>query len=212
MKDYLYYLFDVDGTLIDTVDLIYNSFKQTTQHFAKKVYDKKTIQSHIGLPLKYQFEYYLGKLSADKLKEVDYFYREYQLEIFKDYIKLFPGVRAALEELKKREKKLAIVTSRGYLSLEIYLKYLQIFDFFEVIITPESTVNGKPHPEPVLKAIELLQAKKEATLFTGDAVFDIESGSRAGVDTAYISWGAGNCNDFKYQPTNIIHGLEELFV
>ena len=132
--------------------------------------------------------------------------------IYRDYLRAFPGVKEGLEALTEQNKRLAIVTSRKINSLTIFLKETGIFDFFEIMITPDETDKHKPEPEPALKAISLLGAEKEKSLFIGDSLFDIQCGARAGIDTAFVTYSKNDSKTFDTRPTWLIDSLEALCV
>ncbi len=188
MNEYAAYLFDADGTLIDTTKLIVECYRQTLPHFGYKVPDDKTIISHIGIPLLTQVRHYTGDISNEIAEDIYSFYRDLQFNIFTDYISLCPGTLCALEKLKSAGKKLAVVTSRSRWSLDIYLKHLNIYDYFDFTITPDDVTNAKPDPEPTQLALKKSKSAPHEALFIGDAVYDCMSANAAGVDFAYVNW------------------------
>ncbi|MDG5815061.1 HAD hydrolase-like protein [Chitinispirillales bacterium ANBcel5] len=211
MKDYSYYLFDADGTLFDTADMIYSCFEDTFKRFDLNPVPKEMIYSHIGLPLRDQLEVYIGNVD-------DVFYRRYraahmkhQLEIFRDYLVLFNGVRETLVQLKDRGKRCAVVTSRMKESLRMFLDELSILESFEVFVTPESTENHKPHPQPAFEALKLLGATEQSdAIFIGDSSFDIECGNSAGMDTAFVNWSKIDPKTLSVKPTYILNSMADL--
>jgi pyrophosphatase PpaX len=210
MKDYKFYLFDADGTLFDTAELIYQCFVHSCKKFGNKPIARKEVFSSIGLPLRNQLEKYLGPMENQRFIEIQTEHMKYQLEIYKKYLKAFPGVAQTLEVLKKKDKKLAVVTSRKIRTLTIYLRETGMYDYFHVLVTPDETRKHKPSPEPALKAISLLGAKKNKTLFVGDAIYDIECGSNAGVDTAFVNWSHNDRDALKIKPTFCIDSMKDL--
>lgn len=136
----------------------------------------------------------------------------YQESIFNDYLQLFPEVFETLQELKRMNKKLAVVTSRRLYSLTVYLKHTNIFHFFDTLITQESTLQHKPDPQPALEAARQLQCPPSECIFIGDALFDIQCGNAAGMDTAFVSWSQIRITDFTEKPTYTIHSLSDLLV
>ncbi|MBD3345597.1 MAG: HAD-IA family hydrolase [Chitinivibrionales bacterium] len=210
MKSYNYYLFDVDGTLIDTRELIYQCFKYTGKRFAGKAVPRELVEQHIGIPLRNQMELYFGPLSDERYMFISREHMRYQLEIYRDYLSAFPGVSNTLSELKSAGKKLAVVTSRRKNTLGLYLRETGLHDFFSVIITPESTERHKPDPEPAQKALSLLAGTAYNAVFIGDSIYDIECGARAGMDTAYVRWNGVTPQFERYKPTYIIEEMEEL--
>jgi len=202
----------MDGTLVDTSELIYQCFLHTVKHYHCPAIERRQVVAHIGLPLKQQLELFLGKMTDSEFTDVYGIYNKYQLEIIPAYLTVFPHVHTTLRELKKRGKKLVIVTSRKLKSLENFLTLKGLAEYFDLLITPESTLRHKPHPEPVLKALTLLKAEPKAVLFTGDSIWDVESGKAAGVDTALVAWGNNDISDLSPQPTYRLRSIHDLIV
>jgi pyrophosphatase PpaX len=208
MKPYDSYLFDADGTLFDTVDLICKCFQYVAEKYANKTIDRTTIINSIGLPLKSQLVTHLGP-GFDQGPILDA-YLQYQLGIMADSIKVFPHVAETLELLKSAGKKLAIVTSRRRFSLEKILHDTDTAGYFDILVTPEDTTRHKPDAEPALKAMSLLGAEKNGTVFIGDAVYDICSGASAGIDTVFVNWSHAALSSLPVPPTWAIDSLREL--
>ncbi len=210
MKPYDYYLFDADGTLFDTVDLICTCFQYVAEKYAGKTMERSTIINGIGLPLKSQLITHLGsELDHDQILDD---YLQYQLSIMEDSITPFPHVIETLELLKDAGKQLALVTSRRRFSLEQILHSTNTLRYFDVLITPEDTTRHKPDAEPALKAMSLLDADKASTVFIGDALYDICSGASAGIDTIFVNWSHAEVSSLPVSPTWSIDSLQELTV
>jgi HAD superfamily hydrolase (TIGR01549 family) len=212
MRDYKNYLFDADGTLIDTTELICKCFENTARLTGNIHVEKDEIIRHMGLTLRDQMTIYFGDLQDSQFEEYKRIHMEYQMSIYSKYLQVFDGVVDVLAELKKKEKKCAVVTSRLKDSLSIYLKDTGILQYFDVLITPESTSFHKPHPAPALKALESLSAIPEESLFVGDATFDIECGSNAGIDTAFVLWSTNDPATLKVKPTYYLNEISELIL
>lgn len=210
MRDYKYYLFDADGTLIDTTELICKCFENTARMTGRGVIARADIMRHIGLTLKDQMAMHFGSLDSAVFEEYRQIHMQYQMSIYKEYLRLFAGVAETLAVLKSRGKKCAIVTSRFRNSLEIYLRDTGILSCFDAIVTPESTQFHKPHSAPALKAMERLNASPEDSLFIGDATFDIECGTNAGIDTAFVLWSINGISSLRAKPTYCIKEMNEL--
>lgn len=208
MKVYDNYLFDADGTLFDTVDLICDCFQYVAEKYAGKTMDRQTIIHGIGSPLRSQLIAHLGSELDHDLILDDYL--QYQLGIMDDKITPFPHVVETLETLKCAGKKLAVVTSRRRFSLERILQSTATAKYFDILVTPEDTTRHKPDAEPALKAISLLGADKDSTVFTGDAHYDICSGASAGIDTVFVNWSHAAASSLPVPPTWTIDSLREL--
>jgi len=211
MIEYKNYLFDADGTLIDTIELIVQSFTYSCRKYGDIVPERGTIIKDIGRPLSQQIELYLGKLTKEKKAEILQEFRSYQLNIYQKSLTAFDNVQQTLAKLKSAGKKLAIVTSRKSDTAIIYLKHVGIFDFFDAIVTPESTDEHKPNPQPAFKALELLEGDPKYSVFIGDSYFDIKCGQQAGMDTIFVSWSHNDPREINPGPTFIIDDMTELY-
>ncbi|MGW8195656.1 MAG: HAD hydrolase-like protein [Desulforhopalus sp.] len=208
MKTYDSYLFDADGTLFDTVDLICGCFQYVSEKYAGRIVERGTIINGIGLPLRDQLITHLGaELDHDQILDD---YLQYQLSIMEEYIRPFPLVVETLAALKEAGKKLAVVTSRRRFSMEKILQFTGTAKYFDVLVTPEDTVRHKPDAEPALKAISLLGSERNSTVFTGDAMYDICSGASAGIDTVFVTWSHVELSSLPVAPTWAIDSLQEL--
>lgn len=208
MKEYDIYLFDADGTVIDTADHIYNTYKNTCMVYGAPEPQKEAIIDTIGMPLRPQMELFIGKLSDEDYEKAQAVHMEFQLAHFKKYIKTFPLIEETLSELCQRGKRCGVVTSRRRASVSTFLEHTGLLQYFDHLVCPEDTEHHKPHPEPVEKACELFGEGR--VIFIGDARFDIESGTAAGVDTAFVSWSRSSLKESAAQPTWILESPQDL--
>lgn len=211
MREYDAYLFDADGTLIDSKELIQQSFRHALEHMGVEHPGRSLIDGTIGLPMARQIRMVMGDGRDDAFyKESMRVYNEFMTEHYPDYLGAFPGVKDGLAALKERGKRLAVVTSRRRPGLERFLGHLDLLRFFELLVTPESTSSHKPDPEPALFASASLGVEPGGCVFIGDAVFDIQCGSAAGMDTALVRWGGMDPADWPVQPTWVAAEFHEL--
>lgn len=211
MKSYETYLFDLDGTLLDSIDLIVETCRHNLQEVAGLDVEPDLVRRHVGIPLKDQYPIYLkGQPARYSMEEILRRHMDYQLKIWKDHLKLFPGVQETLAELNRRGARLAVVTSRRMATTELYTRDLGIWSYFHVFITPESTDAHKPDPEPAREALRQLGRTADRAVFVGDAVFDMACGHGAGCDTAYVDWGHLPPSEVKPVPTHVISRMSDL--
>lgn len=177
-------LFDLDGTLIDTNELIISSFAHTLEQHADRRYEREEIFNFIGPPLRDTF------LNLDAAKADDMFntYVEHNLKNHDKYVVAYPTVAETLKKLKEAGYQLGIVTTKINSTAERGLKVAGLEDIFEVVIGLDDVVNAKPHPEPIVKALEKLDATAAETIMVGDNYHDIEAGHNAGTKTAGVAW------------------------
>ena len=176
-------LFDLDGTLIDTNELIIDSFKHTFEVLKKPVPTREKIISCFGEPLYETMNKFFD--DADEAVEI---YREFNLKYHDDRISSYKNASEMLENLKNKGYKLAIVTSKNRSTALRGLKYLKILDYFEVLVSSDEVENHKPHPEPVLKACEILEVSPKNSIMVGDSIYDIMSGRNAGSKTCGVCY------------------------
>lgn len=209
-KNYSTFLFDADGTLIDTAELIIRSYKHTLPLFGIAEPSREEVVRDIGIPFLNQLANLTGPIPQEKTEAIYKYYRQYQMDKSSEHLKAFPETRETLERLKEKGAKLGVVTSRSRISLEQYLEILGIYSFFDVIITPESVENPKPHREPTEKALLGLNANAQDSLFIGDATYDQQSALGAGVDFAYVTWSHIPVERFSPTPDLILQSMDEL--
>lgn len=177
-------LFDLDGTLLDTTQLIINSFKHTFQQHYQKELDNQEIFEYFGKPLRTAME----NLGADKVDQLIQTYREYNLAHHDELTTAFCGVTEVIQNLYNEGIYLAIVTSKTKGTAIRGLKLFDLHKYFHTIIGVEECLQHKPHPAPVLLALNSLGLTAEDCLMIGDSPADIASAQSAGVKTAAVRW------------------------
>jgi pyrophosphatase PpaX len=187
VNDMKTYLFDLDGTLLDSIELILKSFHHTARVHGRPERSDADWLAGIGTPLRVQLsEMASSDEELDVLLET---YRQYNLEHHDAMAKPYPGIIDVVKTLHRNEAKLALVTSKLSRGANRGLRLLGLEEEFPVRVCADDVVQGKPHPEPVLKALSALDALPSDAIFVGDSGHDIEAGRRAGVETAAVSWG-----------------------
>ncbi len=180
-------LFDLDGTLIDTVDLILRSYRHTVGvHGYTPLSDEEWLKN-LGIPLRMQFRHFTQE--PDEIQAMISTYIEHNLEHHDALVLEYPGVRDAVASFSEAGYRLAVVTSKMHGSLERGLERGGYDGLFEVLIGADDVVNAKPHPEPVLMALDKLGVAAERAVFLGDSPFDMASGKAAGVRVGAVTWG-----------------------
>jgi pyrophosphatase PpaX len=183
------FLFDLDGTLIDSIDLILRSYRHTMQvHRPNAPLPPDDVwMKGLGTPLWVQFRHW-----TDEEAEIEAMvetYRAYNLTHHDALVKPYEGVVAEVLKLKANGKRLGLVTSKLKDGAMKGLRLVGLDQAFEIVIGAGEVTHPKPHPEPVLRALELLDADAEGTVFIGDSRHDLECGRAAGVKTAAVLWG-----------------------
>lgn len=181
-------LFDFDGTLVDTTDLIYQSMRHATGEVLGREISREVLMANVGQPLPRQMEL----LSAEHAGALLDSYRLHNEENHDALIKAFPGVVDSLARLKEAGVRVGVVTSKRRFSVDMALKnFPGLGDVVDQWVTMEDTTEHKPRPEPLLKGLELLgNVPREQAAYVGDSPFDVAAAKAAGVESVAVSWGA----------------------
>jgi pyrophosphatase PpaX len=180
-------LFDLDGTLVDTIELLCQSMEFAFEDYHGPRPTRDQWIAGIGTTLRSQ----LQPFTRDPA-DLDWLvarHRIFQTEHFAAMTAPYPGVTDVLTALHKAGHPLGVVTSKFHaLALKV-LDHVGYTPLFSVVIGGDSVTNPKPHPEPVRLALQRLGVGQEGALFVGDSPHDIKSGNAAGVATAACLWG-----------------------
>lgn len=204
-------LFDLDGTIVNTNELIISSFMHALKENNLPVLTREQIIPMMGTTLQQQLGAFSG-LEAKDISVLERSYRSYNNAHHDELVRSFPHVNETMEELLRRGIRLGIVTTKIRPNT---LKALQMFDllkYMETIVTVNDVTHPKPHPEPVLTAIANLGVEPAKTLMVGDSAVDIQSAKAAGVRVAAVAWSLKGEDVLRtYEPDYIIHEMKDLY-
>ena len=181
------YLFDLDGTLIDSIDLILRSYRHTMRTHRGIDPPDEVWMAGLGTPLWVQFRTWSN--DEAEIRAMVETYREYNLAHHDELVRPYDGVVEQVRALHARGKTLGLVTSKMRGGALKGLRLAGVEAEFATVVGAEEVTHPKPHPEPVLTALARLGARAEGTVFIGDSRHDLECGRAAGVRTAAVLWG-----------------------
>jgi len=179
------WLFDFDGTLVDSVELILDSLRHATRTVLGRVVPDDVLRARVGRPL----AEHMRELDAERADDLVAVYREHNMRHHADLLRPYPGVAEMLAGLRGRRARVGIVTSKMRPAVDAGMALVPLGEF-DAIVTCEDTDRHKPDPAPVLRGLELLGAEPETTVYVGDSPYDVRAGRAAGVRTAAALWGA----------------------
>lgn len=179
-------LFDLDGTLIDSIGLLLECVHHTFEGRLPAPTDEEWIAG-IGTPLRKQLAEFTT--TDEEIEELTQRYRNFQREHHDRLTWAFPGVIETLQELERRGNPMGVVTSKSNEMMDRGLAYVGAIDFMKTRIGMDSCTVHKPEPEPVLVALRELGYQPREALFVGDSPHDIASGNAAGVTSVAALWG-----------------------
>ncbi len=200
-------LFDLDGTLLDTKELINRSFIHTFEHFRPDyMLTDEELDSFFGPSLKQTFSRYSE--DSDEIDEMIKYYREFNVAAHDEMVKAFPGTKSVVKALHRKGYHLGVVSSKKTDLVEHGLSLFGIKECFDVIIGEEDVAKPKPDPEGILRAMKELNATK--AMYVGDGVGDIQAGQAAGIDTVGVLYSNRTAKIIAANPTYTIKALDDL--
>jgi len=203
-------LFDFDGTLVDSAPGIVKTMGETFKRMNIAVPSEADMRSTIGLPLTQALQQ-LGALNNEDAKRATDIYRELFPIYEVGYGKVFDGVVDTLAELKSQGMRMAIVTSRDTMSLDLIADKRGLSQFFETRVTGADGFTPKPAPDMVLALLERMGISADETLVVGDTTFDIEMGNSAGCLTCAVTYGNHDEETLRrVHPSFVIHDFKLL--
>jgi pyrophosphatase PpaX len=202
-------LFDLDGTLADSIALLLASFHHTFESHRKPVPPDMEWIAGIGTPLISQIRGFVQ--DEDEAQQMILTYREFQRTRHDAMLKEFEGVGETLAQLKAEGHPMALVTSKSNDLAHRALSWLHLTDHIDVVVGMDSTERHKPEPEPVLFALAALDASPDNALFLGDSPHDIAAGNAAGVVSVAALWGPFPRSVLEQaSPTHLLEHIREL--
>ena len=211
MRIYDNYIFDFDGTLMDTSGVIMATIRATIRQMGLPERTEAQCRAIIGIRTDDAGRWLYPGLDISNEEFALVFRENYDRIKRAAHEELFPGVRDTLRHLLDTGHGIAIASSRRLASLHDYLDGLGMRSCFSTIIGADSVSRGKPDPEPVHKVLEALGWKPAETLVVGDADVDILMGNAAGCPTCAVTYGNGSMESLRRaNPTYIINNFTEL--
>jgi pyrophosphatase PpaX len=178
-------VFDLDGTVVDTVELIVESFRYATSTVLGEVLPDEFILAGVGRPLRAQME----RLSTEHARELYDVYREYNHRRHDELIRGYDGIEEVLDALKAAGRRTGIVTSKSRDTTGMAFRAVGLEERFDVVVTATDTSEHKPSPVPLQLCLQRLGATAAGSIYVGDSPFDVQAGAAAGMTTAAVAWG-----------------------
>ena len=201
-------IFDFDGTLIDTNQLIYEGLQFLSMRYKGEQTPMPVLKALAGKPLTVQ-------LSAVHPEKVDIMESQFQIWYRHNHhqkARLFPGISEMLSKLEGENLSMAIVTNNNRETLLMGLEHLGILNYFDHHITRDDVAVSKPSPEGLLKSLTRLNLRPDEVLFVGDTENDVLAAENAGVASVYVGWSEVDPRAFERMPDFIIHHPDELLM
>ncbi len=189
MKNYLGFIFDLDGTLLDSKQDIVDATNATIVHMGGKALDAQLIASFVGRGVRDLIQKALKNIpGADEKKSLEFF-TDYYLKNGDKHSRFFPGADEFLEFLQQRRLPCAILTNKPQIYTDAILLSLNKLKYFDQILGTDSGFPRKPDPQGFLAILKNWQLKPQDVLYFGDSDVDVETARNAGADYALFLEG-----------------------
>jgi pyrophosphatase PpaX len=178
-------LFDLDGTLIDSGELILASFRHATRSVLGRVIPDEVLMANVG---GHGIDAQMREFDEDRADELVRVYREHNTGIYGG-VQAFPGIEPLLDRLHGEGRKLGVVTVKSRRTVDVTFDVLPLRRYLRVVVTADDTERHKPDPEPLLLALDRLGAEARTAAYVGDSPFDIRAAKAARVTSIAVGWG-----------------------
>jgi pyrophosphatase PpaX len=207
MKKFDGIIFDIDGTLSSTNELIFASFNHVSKKYLNRTFSDEELIALFGPPEDVILKEWCGD-DYEKAREEYYnFYQENHQTMASDY----PGIKHIVEYLRSKNIYLSIYTGKGRDAAVITLKKTGLYEYFDMIITGDDVSEHKPSAEGILKFVEEYKLDPERVLMIGDSPSDIKASRSAGVKIASVVWDSYAKEEvLKLGSDYIFHSVSEL--
>ncbi len=200
-------IFDMDGTLTQTSQLIYDSFNYIALKYEGKKYTDEEITAMFGPPEEGALVAIVGRGNIrHAMKEYLEFYSEHHDEL----ARLYPGILDLVAALKQRGVKLAVFTGKGIETTTITMEKFGLKPYFDYVVTGSDVVNHKPSAEGIHRIMEHFGLRPEDVLMVGDAVADVRASHEAGAKIAAVLWDSYSKDKVLQMKTDyVFHNVAE---
>lgn len=204
-------LFDVDGTLVDSLPVLIKGLGDTYERFNGSRPGDDQIKSLIGMSLREQFKLHREIPPTEEEMEEMIGFTIDRYEAYSDLGREFVPAIQALERCSEAGIKTALVTSRNTREVGLFLKGFRAAGSVDTVICASDVTNPKPHPECALLACERLGVRPEEAVLVGDSVYDLGAAKAAGIKSIAVTYGSGARHDLEAEmPDLILDTPEEL--
>ena len=186
------YIFDLDGTIIDSLSSIRNVINDIAKRKYDKVFSYQEIKDFIGDGVKLLIERVIKSLGIESEKEKEEFLNEYLKAIYKDEAKnsvFFEGIEYVLSELKNRGKKIAVLTNKNNEGANYVLNEKLGSNYFEKIVGVDKNTPPKPEIIGIKRVLESLSVKNNESVYIGDSQVDMMLAKKVGMFAVGVLWG-----------------------
>lgn len=178
-------LFDFDGTIVDSGGIILASMRHATRTVLAREYSDRELMANVGGP---GLEAQMVAFAPDQAEELVRVYREHN-ESIHDELESCSGMEDVLDTLQEQGRRLGMVTAKRRRTVDLAFEHLPLAHYFDTIVAGDDTRVHKPHPDPLLLALDRLAATASEAAYVGDSPYDMQAAKAAGMRAIGVTWG-----------------------
>jgi pyrophosphatase PpaX len=200
-------VFDLDGTVVDSVELIILSFQHAIREVLGREISREESIAWVGRPLHEQMVLFSPE-HADELVQV---YREWNHREHDRMLKLYDGILQLLDSLNHAGVKIGLVTSKSRFTTQMAFDLTGIEAYFDASVCSDESTGNKPSPDPIFTCLEQLGVEPAEAAYVGDSPADIQAAHAAGVEALAVTWGVFGVAALEAEkPDLLVHTIAEL--
>jgi len=181
-------IFDMDGTILDTLEDITASVNRTMQEFGRPERTIEQVRTYVGNGARLLMERAAGEATEEEIAQMLAFYEPYYEAHCRIKTRPYPGIAELLRELKAQGVGLAVVSNKGDAAVKALAQ--ELFEgLFEIAIGEREGIRRKPYPDTALEAMRVLGSAPEESVYIGDSDVDMKTAEAAGIDEIAVAWG-----------------------
>jgi pyrophosphatase PpaX len=178
-------LFDLDGTVVDSGGIILASMRHAAREVLGRDYPDDVLMHAVGGP---GLEAQMAALDPERVDELVTVYRAHNEPLHEELV-CCDGMEAVLERLHAEGRRLAVVSAKRRVTVELAFEHVPLGHLFEAIVGGDETERHKPDPEPLLLGAERLGVSPSEAVYVGDSPFDVRAAKAAGMGSVAVTWG-----------------------
>lgn len=202
-------LFDLDGTLIDSGAIILASMRHAAETVLERRIPDEDLMAAVGGP---GLIAQMRALDPERVDELVRVYREHNEPLHSE-LQACDGILDVMPRLHAEGRRLGIVTAKRLVTVRLAFDVIpELERFFDAVVGADETERHKPHPDPILLALDRLGADPASAAYVGDSPFDVQAAKAAGVHAVAVTWGRIHDEErlAREEPDAIVHDAEEL--
>jgi len=188
-------LFDLDGTLVDSLDDLTDAVNHMLAGFGRQRLEPALVRQLVGKGARNLVQRALATDSPGEIDRGLSAFTEFNALHIADKSRLYPGARELLQQLADGGIRMAVISNKQEALSRLILKTLEVDAFFDIIAGGDTFAEMKPSPLPLAKVVDEFGCRPAEAVMVGDSINDIQAGSLAGIATIGCSWGYGGSGE-----------------